>query len=313
MIESFDDGLYIARNLITGEEVEQLLASFVTIAEEAPLLVPTMRGGQPFRLRLTNAGSLGWYSDHEGYRYTPVHPTTCQPWPEIPMAALNILRRVSDAIRFPLPGGVSRYRYLGRVDNLLINRYEENERAGLGMHSDRTEIDQTWPIVSISIGASCSFVIEDRNKKPRRFALHSRDVVVMSGPSRRSAHGIDEVGLVQPSLFESPPDDALPGGGRLNFTFRVAGSEQRDEVAPVKSRARHSSICSIDGCVRRTSERDIVCGSCLGLLPPMMRTRFCLQRRISESERDAHFMKKCIANMTHARALGHRRRRRGSR
>ena len=44
------------------------------LAEDAPFYTPTMpRTGQPFSVRMTNFGPLGWVSDQKGgYRYQQV-------------------------------------------------------------------------------------------------------------------------------------------------------------------------------------------------------------------------------------------------
>lgn len=46
-----------------------------------------------------------------------------------------------------------------------------------------------------SLGSSCIFLVggEDRNDPVSPFVLHSGDVVILSGPSRRFFHGVPRI------------------------------------------------------------------------------------------------------------------------
>ncbi|NDC59785.1 MAG: hypothetical protein EBZ50_13380, partial [Alphaproteobacteria bacterium] len=56
------------------------------------LYTPRMpRTGAPMSVQMTNCGALGWLTDQaHGYRYTPAHPETGQPWPPIPQLLLDL-------------------------------------------------------------------------------------------------------------------------------------------------------------------------------------------------------------------------------
>jgi alkylated DNA repair protein alkB family protein 1 len=62
-------------------------------------------------------------------------------------------------------------------------------------HLDDAEIDQVSPIFSYSLGCSCIFLIGDETKDVRPIALRldSGDVLVMSGKSRKSYHGVPRI------------------------------------------------------------------------------------------------------------------------
>jgi DNA oxidative demethylase len=166
---------------------------------EAPFFTPVMpRTGRPFTVMMTSLGSLGWVSDAKGYRYQPVHPETCRPWPEIPGEILSVWRAVSSYSHDP--------------EACLVNYYAQGARMGL--HRDIDEDDLTAPVVSISLGDTAIFRIGGRDRKDRTATLKlaSGDVVVLGGASRLRYHGVDRILTGTSSL--------LPQGGRINLTLR---------------------------------------------------------------------------------------------
>jgi DNA oxidative demethylase len=94
-------------------------------------------------------------------------------------------------------------------DACLINRYAPG--AGLGLHQDRDELNLRQPIVSVSIGASCKFILGglQRNSCVQSIALHDGDVMVWGGRSRLVFHGVR-------------PLPARNHANRYNLTFRKA-------------------------------------------------------------------------------------------
>jgi DNA oxidative demethylase len=165
----------------------------------APLFTPVMpRTGQPFSVRMTNCGPLGWVSDVAGYRYQPTHPVTGAPWPAIPAALIDLWSAVA--------------RYPGPPQACLVNVY--TEAARMGLHQDRDEDDLDAPVLSVSLGDTALFRVGGlRRRDPTRsIRLASGDVLVLEGKSRLAFHGIDRV-LPGTSTL-------LPLGGRLNLTLR---------------------------------------------------------------------------------------------
>jgi len=161
------------------------------------------KSGQPFSVRMTNCGALGWVSDETGYRYQPHHPVTGMPWP--PMPAI-VLRAWDEIGGYPHP-----------PEACLINVYALTARMGL--HQDRDEQDFVAPVVSLSLGDTCLFRIGGtaRSDPTRSFRLGSGDALALAGEARLAFHGVDRIIRGTSTL--------LPDGGRINLTLRrVNGS-----------------------------------------------------------------------------------------
>ena len=185
----------------------RLAAEVAAILDAAPPVIPRMpRTGQPFSVRMSNAGPLGWVSDRDGYRYQPTHPETGQPWPAIPSTALAAW---DDLARYPAP-----------PEACLINLYDPAARMGL--HQDKDEADFAAPVVSLSLGAPALFRYGAlrRTDPTRSIRLLAGDAVVIGGASRLIFHGIDRLYPSADLLAEAPPPGFLPAGGRCNLTLR---------------------------------------------------------------------------------------------
>jgi DNA oxidative demethylase len=180
-----------ALGLALREGIAQVQAS----AAFRHLVVPS---GKTMAVAMTNCGPLGWTSSPSGYRYLPYDPDTGHPWPAMPQAFSRLASDAAAAVGWPdhVP------------DACLVNRYAPG--AGLGLHQDRDELDHQAPIVSVSIGASCKFILGglQRNSPVQSIALHDGDVVVWGGRSRLVFHGVRPL----------PKDSRL----RYNLTFRKA-------------------------------------------------------------------------------------------
>jgi DNA oxidative demethylase len=180
-------------------EQKRLLAEIRQVLAQAPLFSPVMpRSGSPYSVRMSNCGPLGWLSDRSGYRYTPVHPLTGLPWPEIPAMVLDLWREATGTAYAP--------------EACLINCY--GPEAKLGLHRDQDEEARDAPILSISLGDIALFRIggPERRSPTRSLRLASGDVLILSGPSRRWFHGVDRI---LPGTSQ-----LLPEGGRINLTLR---------------------------------------------------------------------------------------------
>ena len=168
------------------------------VAEAAPMFSPETPYGKPMSVRMTSAGSVGWYADRSGYRYAPPHPNGVA-WPPIPEAVLTLWHDLTGLARAP--------------DCCLINYYGEGAR--MGMHQDKDEADFKWPVLSVSLGDAGQFRIGNttRGGKTEALWLESGDVVIMGGDARLTYHGVDRIRFGSSSL--------LPKGGRINLTCRV--------------------------------------------------------------------------------------------
>lgn len=182
-----------------------LAADIAAVIGAAPLFVSRMpRTGVPMSVRMTNCGVLGWMSDRErGYRYEPRHPVTGEPWPPIPA----VLRETWDRLTgYPKP-----------PEACLVNVYDD--KARMGLHQDRDEIDFDAPILSISLGADCRFRIGGRKRADPTVSiiLSAGDALVMRGPARLAFHGVDKI---LPTLTASLPSPLSNLGARVNLTLR---------------------------------------------------------------------------------------------
>lgn len=190
------------------EGIQRELAEDVFRRAKALWLSPLTPGGQPFSVRQMNMGPLGWISDKKGYSYSPYHPLTGAPWPEMPDIAERLWRELLPEAPPP--------------ECCLINHYQGT--ATMGMHRDMDEVDQTTPILSISLGAPARFRIggPKRGGKTRSVVLNSGDVIILGGASRRYYHGIDRL-LPSDDLFSQ--DHGVEG--RLNLTLRRVTSARQ--------------------------------------------------------------------------------------
>jgi DNA oxidative demethylase len=191
--------LRLAPGYLDRPTQEALASAISDIIAQAPLFTPRMpKGGQPFSVRMTNCGPLGWVSDEAGYRYQPNHPATGAPWPPIPAL---VLKAWADLAGYPHP-----------PEACLINVYAPAARMGL--HQDRDERDFAAPVVSLSLGQTCLFRIggTERRDPTRSFRLASGDALVLGGDARLAFHGVDRIICDTSTL--------LPDGGRINLTLR---------------------------------------------------------------------------------------------
>jgi alkylated DNA repair protein (DNA oxidative demethylase) len=196
------NGFQLLPGRLDSEAQNDLVADLDKIVLTAPLFTPITPGGQPFSVRMTNCGSLGWVSDRAGYRYQAHHPVTGKAWPAIPEALLALWAEHVDAQVPP--------------DACLINLYGQGARMGL--HQDRDEADFGFGVLSVSLGDTAVFRIggTKRGGKTRSVRLSSGDVCILAGEDRLAFHGIDRV--------ISGSSQLISGGGRINLTLRKAGA-----------------------------------------------------------------------------------------
>lgn len=191
-------GFDIHKGFLDIAAQRSVLAAVRGVVADAPFFRPDTPYGKPMSVRMTAAGTYGWYSDKKGYRYVPNHPSG-RPWPAIPDEVLSIWRSVTGLERAP--------------ECCLINYY--GAEAKMGLHQDRDEASMEWPVVSLSLGDEGLFRMGNvtRGGKTESQWLSSGDVVVMGGDARLAYHGVDRIRAGSSTL--------LPKGGRLNLTLRV--------------------------------------------------------------------------------------------
>ncbi|BEI80096.1 hypothetical protein CcaverHIS002_0106250 [Cutaneotrichosporon cavernicola] len=78
-------------------------------------------------------------------------------------------------------------------DTGIVNFYQLNDT--LMAHVDRSELDNSRPLVSISLGHAALFLLGsgDRADPPRPLILRSGDVLIMSGRGRQAYHGVPRI------------------------------------------------------------------------------------------------------------------------
>jgi alkylated DNA repair protein (DNA oxidative demethylase) len=150
------------------------------ITAQSPFRHMVVPGGLTMKVALSNCGDYGWASDARVYRYSAADPVNGAAWPAMPEAFSKLAHDAAAACGFESFA----------PDACLINRYVAG--AGMGLHQDRQEKDFTQPIVSVSIGASCKFIVGglQRSDATRSIALHDGDVMVWGGASRLLFHGV---------------------------------------------------------------------------------------------------------------------------
>jgi DNA oxidative demethylase len=157
-----------------------LLGPIAAVAEAAPFRHYAVTGGQRMAVAMTSCGTVGWTSSEKGYAYLPHDPQTGHAWPAMPASFQRLAAQAAAAAGWPdfTP------------DSCLINRYAAG--AGMGLHQDRDEQDFSAPIVSVSIGAACNFMLGGlkRGDAVQSIKLHDGDVMVWGGPSRLRFHGV---------------------------------------------------------------------------------------------------------------------------
>jgi DNA oxidative demethylase len=188
---------------LTIDEQLHILRECQKVVEDAPLFRMTMPTGADFRYLCTSAGDYGWVSDRKGYRYVSKHPVTGLRFPAIP----TIIQQI--AVDAALACGLSI-----RPETALINWYDEDGQ--LGLHQDGTESTHA-PIISISIGDDCVFVVggPQRSDPKRKIILKSGDVLIMGAEHRFVFHGVEKI---VPGT--APAELGFEQSGRFNITVR---------------------------------------------------------------------------------------------
>ncbi|HEV2100986.1 MAG TPA: DNA oxidative demethylase AlkB [Stellaceae bacterium] len=200
--ERLGDGATLLRGFARCQAAD-LVGLVGEIAATAAFRHMVTPGGFRMSVAMTSCGEVGWVTDRNSYRYSPVDPMTGRSWPAMPQLFQTLAQCSAAAAGFT---GFE-------PDACLINRYEPGAR--LSPHRDEDERDLGAPVVSVSLGVPATFLFGGLSRKDRlrRLRLESGDVVVWGGPSRLVYHGVA-------TLAEA--EDALTGRCRINLTFRKA-------------------------------------------------------------------------------------------
>jgi DNA oxidative demethylase len=189
-------GAVLMRGLAQAQDVE-FFSAIDTIVAAAPLHHTTTPGGLPMGVMVSDCGTPEAFRR----RWDPQNPAVRKIWPPMPRVLEDFALRCGVRAGFPL----------FRPDSCHVNRYQAGTK--LGLHQDRHEFDLSQPIVSISFGLECVFLLGglQRTDKTKRLLLEHGDVLVWGGPSRMRFHGV---------LPLKPGHHPLTGPYRYNLTFR---------------------------------------------------------------------------------------------
>jgi DNA oxidative demethylase len=196
LYEQLFPGAVLMRGLALNQDVE-LFGAVDQILAATPLHNATTPSGLPMSVLVSDCGTPEAFLR----RWDPQNPNGKSVWPPIP----GLLQEF--AIRSAAQAGFPRF----CPDSCHVNRYQAGTR--LGLHQDRHEFDLDQPIVSVSFGLECVFLLGgfERTAKTKRILLEHGDVLVWGGPSRLRFHGV---------LPLRPGDHPLTGPYRYNLTFR---------------------------------------------------------------------------------------------
>ena len=194
--EEIYPGAVLMRGLALEQDTE-FFRAVEGILAAAPLRRATTPSGLPMQVMVTGCGTPEAFRR----RWDPHNPNGRKMWPPMPRGLLEFA--IGCAVRSGFPHF--------RPDSCHINRYQAGTK--LGIHQDRHEFDLYQPIVSISFGLECIFLLGgfQRTDPTKRILLEHGDVIVWGGPSRMRFHGV---------LPVKPGFHPLTGPYRYNLTFR---------------------------------------------------------------------------------------------
>ena len=194
--EEIYPGAVLMRGLALEQDAE-FLAAMEDILAAAPLHHATTPSGLPMGVMVSDCGTPEAFRR----RWDPQNPAVRRMWPPMPHLLLDFAIRCAVRSGFPL----------FRPETCHINRYQAGTK--LGRHQDRHECDMSQPIVSISLGLECVFLLGglQRTDQVKRMMLEHGDVIVWGGPSRMRFHGVQPL---------KPGHHPLTGLYRYNLTFR---------------------------------------------------------------------------------------------
>ncbi|EEY68761.1 alkylated DNA repair protein alkB-like protein [Phytophthora infestans T30-4] len=95
------------------------------------------------------------------------------------------------------------------AEAVIVNYYKT--KSSMGGHLDDVEYTMDHPVVSLSLGSKCVFLMggHTKDEAPLEILLRSGDIAIMGGASRTCYHGVARV-LPTPFSMKSKELDALP-------------------------------------------------------------------------------------------------------
>ncbi len=189
---------------IAPEDQIAWIAEIREVIRRAGLVRYRTPSGLLMRVRVANAGKLGWISDRHGYRYVP-ESTRGEPWPPIPRRWIAL----ADQLAGPEPW-----------DAAIVNFYAPG--TALGPHVDRSEVDRRRPLITAMFGDSAVWAVQDSAGEWHKTQVDTGNVTMLGGPLRDAKHAIESL-IEQPLLSPLVDAEGRPVRGRCSVTVRVAG------------------------------------------------------------------------------------------
>jgi alkylated DNA repair protein (DNA oxidative demethylase) len=206
-----DADVVFRRGFLAPAEQREIYQQVMAI--EPGFYVPVLRTGAKMNLRMN---CLGHHWSSVTYKYSKLRDVDGHHVAPIPHFLQTIARRaLSETDYWHGPWEVPDY------DICIANLYEETT-GKLGVHADNSETRESlargYPVVSLSIGASCVFTIGGLARKDPQvtYTLESGDLVLFGRSMRLAYHGVTKI-----IKGTTPNWLGLPEPGRLNLTFRI--------------------------------------------------------------------------------------------
>ena len=222
-----------------------LLRSALTEAAQRRMVDTAFRRGDEGEVEGVAHGFQSWWVGAEASQDGDSSCTAADAASSAPLE-LNVARknagRVYDAVR-SFPGGASLEAVacalhdaarvadttLGAIErvaptHLQLWNYQPKKGVRIGWHRDNWWSDGSgdFPVLSLSIGATCRFLFkQNEDDEAESVLLASGDALIFGGPCRYIMHCVKRIHNPDsaPEWLQSPHP---LGGGRLNFTFRYA-------------------------------------------------------------------------------------------
>jgi DNA alkylation damage repair protein AlkB len=120
-----------------------------------------------------------------------------------------------------------------RAEAGIVNIYGPGD--SLTGHTDHSEVEISRPLLSVSLGAPCIFLIggPSREDPVSPVLLRSGDCLIMSGESRRSFHGVPCILKCEDSTLSSQHSIVTDGGGDepiFNYNAHPYFNAAEDEI-----------------------------------------------------------------------------------
>ena len=205
-----NDVLFV-KSFLTSTEQQQIYEQACSI--DPGFYAPKLWSGAKMKLLMN---CLGYHWSSVTYKYTKTRDVDGRTAAPIPESFQFLAQRAARETGYwpdaePLPP----------YDICIVNWYDENE-GKLGLHADNSEsaasLAAGYPVVSLSIGASCVFTMGGLKRKDptQDVVLDSGDLVLFGRSMRLAFHGVKKI-----LTGTTPTALGLREPGRLNLTFRI--------------------------------------------------------------------------------------------